>query len=324
MTARDLTRAVLDWLTLLDADQREVATLRFDDPERFVWAFTPGEREGLVVRDMRPDQRAAAMRVVDAAMSDRGAREVAEIMALETMLGALERDRGRANWPRRDPELYWFAVFGDPAGQTPWMWRVGGHHVAVHLTVADGRVLGSAPSFLGANPAVVPSGVRAGSRVLTGEEALARELLAALPEAVRQAAVVDPVAPPEILTSNAARADGGRVPRGVRHEEMPTSAQAVLERLIRHYLGRSAGDIAADEWARAVADGLPDTTFAWAGSTEAGRGHYYAIRGPRLLVEYDNTQDGANHIHAVWRDLTNDWGEDLLAAHYRSAHRATT
>ena len=66
--------------------------------------------------------------------------------------------------------------------------------------------------------------------------------------------------------------------------------------------------------------GLDDLTFAWAGPEEPGHGHYYAVRGPRLLIEYDNTQDEANHIHAVWRDLRGDWGEDLLAAHYRRSH----
>jgi hypothetical protein len=323
MTAKRLRRVVIDWLDTLDPEQGGRARFDFDDAERFVWAFTPGERQGLSMRDMRADQRAAAMGTVEAAMSERGAREVAEVMALETVLGAIERDRGRSNWPRRDPELYWFAVFGDPSGSGPWSWRVGGHHVAIHITVADGRVMGSAPSFLGANPAVVPGGPRAGSRVLTGEEVLARELLASLPDDSRQVAVVDADAPPEILTSNAARADGDRVPRGIRHRDIPAAAQAALERLIRHYLGRSADDVAAEEWARAVADGLPDTTFAWSGSTEPGRGHYYAIRGPRLLIEYDNTQDGANHIHAVWRDTENDWGEDVLAAHYRKAHGPT-
>ena len=58
----------------------------------------------------------------------------------------------------------------------------------------------------------------------------------------------------------------------------------------------------------------------WAGPDEPGRGHYYAVRGPRTLIEYDNTQNGANHIHAVWRDPTNDWGEDILASHYQAAH----
>jgi len=190
------------------------------------------------------------------------------------------------------------------------------------MTVVDGRIVGSTPSFLGANPAVIPAGPRAGERTLTGEETLARELIAGLAEDARAVAIVDPVAPPEILTSNAARADGGRVPRGLAYADMPSDSQTRLETLIRHYLGRAPDDLADDDWRQVVADGLPETSFAWAGPIEPGRGHYYAVRGPRLLIEYDNTQDGANHIHSVWRDLANDWGDDTLAAHYRASHPA--
>ena len=209
MTASDLTRSVTDWLALLDADQRAATAFPFGDPERFVWAFTPGDREGLALRDMNPAQRNAAMAMLGAALSGRGASEAAAVIALETVLGAIERDAGRGNGPRRDPALYWFAVFGDPssADGAPWMWRIGGHHVAIHMTVADGRVVASSPSFLGANPAIIPSGPRKGERTLTGEEIFARELIAGLPDDVRAVAIVDPVAPPEILTSNAARAD---------------------------------------------------------------------------------------------------------------------
>src|SRR5262245_61264299 len=157
MIAGDLTRSVLDWLASLDAGQRRSATFRFDDPERFVWMFTPGDRQGLALRDMGPPQRDAAMAQLSAALSTRAATEAAAIIALETVLGAIEGEAGRANWPRRDPALYWFAVFGEPSeAGTPWMWRVGGHHVAVHMTLVDGRVVGSSPSFLGANPAVIP------------------------------------------------------------------------------------------------------------------------------------------------------------------------
>ena len=319
-----LTRAVGDWLATLRTDQRQRATFPFDDPDRFVWAFTPGERRGLALGDMDPFQQDAAIAIVGAAMSARGAREVGEIMALETILGEIERDEGRSNWSRRDPGLYWFAVFGEPTGPDPWMWRVGGHHVVVNRTVAGGVLIAGSPSFHGANPAVVPAGrSREGKRTLTGEETLARRLLEGLPTDARAAAVVDPVAPPEILTSNSARADPRDVPQGLRYADMDDAGRAGLEVLIRHYLGRAPDDVAAADWARAVADGLVETTFAWAGSAEPGRGHYYAIRGPRLLVEYDNTQNGANHIHAVWRDLANDWGEDLLAAHYRQSHQST-
>ena len=321
MTVRRLTRAVADWLATLDSRQREDATFAFDDPERFVWAYTPGERAGLALRDMGPDQRNAAMAVVDAAMSERGAREVRDIIALESILGAIEHGAGSSMWRRRDPELYWFAVFGDLSIGEPWSWRIGGHHVAIETTVVDGRVVGSTPSFLGSNPAGVPGGPRAGFRALTGEETLARDLLLGLSSEERAVAVVDPVAPADIISGNAARADGRSIPRGIRYDDLEPTGRDGLERLIHHYIGRAADEVAAADWERAVADGLPDTTFAWAGPAEPGRGHYYAIRGPRLLIEYDNTQNGANHIHAVWRDLANDWGEDLLANHYRSAHR---
>jgi hypothetical protein len=323
MTVIALTRAVGDWLTTLRDDQRQRATFPFDDPDRFVWAFTPGERRGLALGDMEPPQRDAAMAIVAAGMSARGAREAGEIMALETILGEIERDEGRSNWSRRDPGLYWFAVFGDPTGPHPWMWRVGGHHVVVNRTVAGGEVIASSPSFLGANPAVVPAGrPRGGERILTGEETLARRLLEGFSSEARAVVMVDRVAPPEILTSNSARADPRDVPRGLSYADMDAAGRAGLESLIHHYLGRAPDDVATADSARAVADGLSQTTFAWAGPAEPGRGHYYAIRGPRFLIEYDNTQNGANHIHAVWRDLANDWGEDLLASHYRESHSA--
>jgi plasmid stabilization system protein ParE len=317
---KPLTGAAADWLAMLDADQRESATFAFDDPERFVWAYTPGERAGLALRDMRPDQRNAAMAVVNAALSERGAQEVTDIIALESILGAIERETGSSMWRRRDPELFWFAVFGDPTGAEPWSWRIGGHHIAINTTVVGGRVVGSTPSFLGANPAVVPGGPRAGFRALTGEEALARDLLLGLSAEARGVAIVDPVAPPDIASGNGARADLRSIPNGIRHDDLEPDGRARLEELIRHYLDRAATDVAAADWERIERAGLDAVTFAWAGPPDPGRGHYYAVRGPRFLIEYDNTQNDANHIHAVWRDLENDWGQDLLAAHYREGH----
>jgi hypothetical protein len=322
-TVEDSTAAVLAWLDSLDQPQRARATFSFEDDERYVWAYTPGTRQGLALGDMRPDQRDGAMAIVASALSSRAAGEVGAIMALETILGGLERADGRAGWIRRDPELYWFAVFGTPGAMSPWSWRVGGHHVAVHVTVLGDRVIGATPSFLGANPAVVPSGPAAGTRTLTGEETLARALLSALTAAERRAAVIDGVAPADILTGIGRHADLRSVPIGIRHANLGPQRQAALERLIRHYVGRARDEVATASWERILAAGLGDAMFAWAGSDAPGRGHYYAVRGPTFVIEYDNTQNGANHIHAVWRDLGADWGEDLLLAHRTAAHASS-
>jgi hypothetical protein len=320
IAATEIADRVRDWLAILDPRQRSRAVFPFDTSERSVWGYVPGPREGLALGGMDLAQREAAIAIVTTAMSHRGATEIASVIALETILGELERVGGRSGWIRRDPDLYWFAAFGEPDADSPWSWRVGGHHIAIQQTFVGATVIGSGPSFLGANPAVVPHGPSAGARALTGEETLARELLASLTPEQRRIAVADAVAPPDIRSGAGPRADVRDIPFGVRHDALDHSQRDRLDRLIRQYLDRARTEVAAMEWERIHGAGLEGVTFAWAGSDAPGRGHYYAVRGPRFLIEYDNTQNGANHIHSVWRDLANDWGEDLLAAHYRTGH----
>jgi hypothetical protein len=207
---------------------------------------------------------------------------------------------------------------GDPDGPL-WAFHLAGHHVAVHLTVV-GDGVAATPLFLGANPAVVPQGPRAGWQVLRAEEELARDLLASLGGEALAQAVVSAQAPRDIATRADPVADPSVVPRGVAWADLDTGQQRRLEALVRCYLGRAAAPVAGAAWERAVVDGLASLTFAWAGSTRPGEPHYYAVRAASFLLEYDNTQNGANHAHSAWRDLRRDWGEDLLAAHHRAAH----
>jgi hypothetical protein len=317
--ADQLRGALARWLAGLDAAQRARAVFPFEAAERFAWQYTPGPRHGLSLAAMTEGQRDAAQAIVRTAMSARGATEAAAIVALEPILGAIERAAGHPMGEERDPGRYWFSIFGDPTGAEPWSWRLSGHHLLVQGTAVGDRVA-FAPSFLGANPAVVPSGPARGSRALTGEETLARDLVLGLSPGERSLAVVDPVAPPDVRSGHGRHAIVDGLPVGIRHDELGRAGQAALEALIRHYLGRAPDEVAAQAWHRLAAAGLEAVAFAWAGRVEPGRGHYYAVRGPSFLLEYDNTQDGANHIHSVWRDLEGDWGEDLLAAHYRTAH----
>jgi hypothetical protein len=320
--ARELAEAVGAWLAALDRRQRERASFPFDSSVRFDWGYVPGPREGLPLGDMTVDQRDAAMGMVRAAMSARGATEVQDVIDLEPILGELERAAGRGGL-RRDPGRYWFAVFGNPGGDSveePWAWRLEGHHVSISSTVAGGAIVSTTPSFLGSNPATVPSGPIMGRRALDGEESLARALLATLTPQQRSEAVVDAVAPPDIRSGTDRRAHVDGLPIGISRAKLDRPQIEGLDRLIRHYLGRMRENVAEAAWQRIVSGGLEAVTFAWAGPDRPGQGHYYAIVGPTLMIEYDNTQNGANHIHSVWRDPANDWGDDLLAAHYRAAH----
>lgn len=317
-TVAAMRRAALAFLDALDDRQRATATAPFDTPDFTEWTYVPGPRPGLTLEDMSGPQRERAFALLDTGLSEAGAATAREIIALENDLAAVEAKMGRSVH-RRDPQLYYFRVLGDPAGDGPWAWRANGHHLAVHVT-AVGEAISVTPQFFGANPARVPFGAREGHRTLPAEEDLARDLLARFDDDRLTAVIVDPIAPDDIRTRFDPVANFEVVPAGLRFDDMTGDQQEGVVALIELYLGRVTPP-AADASRRLVEQaGLADVTFAWAGSTEVGRGHYYSVRGPNFLLEYDNTQNNANHIHTVWRDRLNDWGKDLLAAHYASGH----
>jgi hypothetical protein len=304
-------------LDVLDPDQRQAACAPFDTPDHREWTYLPGPRPGLAVEGLTPTQQERLFALLDTGLSVEGAATAKDVMALDDVLRDLEQARGRSGWRRRGSGQYWVRILGVPGAAAPWAWRLNGHHLAVHVTVVAHHVVGT-PQFFGANPAVVRSGPQAGWQVLRPEETLARALLGALDERQRAAAVVSAEPPGDILTRRDPVADPGRVPRGVAHADMGDAQRSALERLVRQYVDRLVPDVADAAWSEIVDTGLDEVAFAWSGGTRPGEGHYYALTGPTFLVEYDNVQDGANHVHTVWRDLRHDWGADLLADHYRA------
>lgn len=320
--ARRMARAAERFLATLSTEQRAVAQFPFAGNERYVWHYTPVDREGLRFKEMTSEQRAAAIGLFDSGLSARGTRQAQQIIALEPILREAERMAGVVNNWHRDPERYSFSVFGEPGGDAAWGWRAGGHHIGVHFAIIGGDLVAPTPLFLGANPAEVRHGPEIGLRVLAAEEDLARALLSSLSPAQKAIAIVDPVAPSDILTKNYRQVNLDLPPNGIRYGDLSGEQRERLVQLIRHYVDRAAEDLAGNAWQRLAKSGLDGITFAWAGPEERGRGHYYAVKGTTFLIEYDNTQNDANHIHSVWRDAANDWGEDLLAAHYAAAHGA--
>ena len=304
---------VAAFLDGLDAGQRRRATAAFDTPDHRQWTYLPGARPGLRLADMTVDQRAEALSLLDHACSAAGAMTTRAVIDLDLIRRRLGGERNA------DGDEYWVRVLGDPRGIGPWAWRVNGHHLAVHVTVV-GDEMAVTPQFFGAEPAVVREGPHRGLRILPAEEELARTLLARLDPAQRAAAIVADVAPDDILTRRDPVADPAVIPAGLPWSRLTGAQRAALGRLIRVYFDRAPAEVADAAWDAAVDAGLEGVEFSWAGPLESGEGHYYAVRGPTFLVEYDNTQDDANHIHSVWRDLQRDWGYDLLGEHYAHSH----
>ncbi|HSJ06233.1 MAG TPA: DUF3500 domain-containing protein [Longimicrobiales bacterium] len=308
--AMEMSKAAEAFLASLSADQRAAARFSFGDDERLNWHFIPRERRGLPIRDMDEGQRERVRVLLRTGLSVQGIRKVDDIISLELVL----RELG-GNPAVRNPELYFVSVFGDPSESGPWGWRFEGHHLSLTYTVIDGAPVAWAPAFLGANPAEVRAGSRTGLRALASEEDLARALVRSLDDAQRRHAVVAVEAPSDILTGNALEIDPLQ-PAGISITDLRPQQVDQLVRLMDEYLGRMSDELAASRRARIEASDLSRIAFAWAGSMEAGEPHYYRIQGPSFLVEYDNTQNNANHIHSVWRDFDGDFGRDLLKDHY--------
>ena len=312
----EMTRSAKAFLDALTPEQRQKATFPFQSDERENWWFTPVDRRGLPLKEMTSAQWHLAYALLSTGMSHDGLRKALTIMSLEQILQDMEGPNRR--FPR-DPELYFVSVFGTPDAKGTWGWRVEGHHLSVNVTLVNGELVSGAPSFFGTNPAEVRVGTRAGLRVLAAEEDLARDLVHSLTADQRKVAIVDSKAPDDILTGNQRVADAG-APRGIAWPELSATQQAVALKLIETYAGRLRGELAEADLAEIHATGLSQIRFAWAGGLERGERHYYRLQGPTFLIEYDNTQNDANHIHAVWRDLKNDFARDILAEHLKRDH----
>lgn len=306
-------------ITFLEASPAPAARRPFvDEDERRNWHYIPRRREGLSLAEMDAAQEQAAFGLLATGLSHTGHAAAAAIVALEEVL-----DRMEGGGRHRHRRGYSVTVFGDPLtdAAAPWGWRFEGHHVSVNATIAGGEVALS-PLFLGANPAEIAGATgHPITRPLAAEEDVALRLVDLLTPSQRDEAFVSDSAPDDILTEAAPRLHGGNLPdrAGVRVAALAGEARDHAEALVRLYLDRLPADVAAAWWSRLEPE-LGDVHLAFAGELAHRRPHYYRLLGPSLLVEYDNTQDDANHVHTVVRDPDGDFGDDLLRGHRRDHH----
>jgi hypothetical protein len=316
-TGRAMADAATAFLKDLNAEQRSKATFKFDDDTRFEFRFTPRARTGLPLKEMSEPQRAKAHALVKTGLSMRGYTNATDIISLENVLRAIEAPRTGPNAIVRDPELYYVSIYGDPNGKTPWGWKFEGHHVAVNFTLVDGKPIVFAPSFFGSNPAVVKEGPQAGKRALREEEDSGRALMATFNEEQKKKVIFTTEAPREMITAES-REVKMLESVGITYAEMTPPQRRALERVLDAYLGRVAPELAKARLDALQKAGMDNITFGWAGTLEVGGPHYYRVQSPVFLIEYDNTQNNANHIHSVWRDFNGDFGRDILREHYKT------
>ncbi|MCG8319132.1 MAG: DUF3500 domain-containing protein [Cytophagales bacterium] len=305
------------FLNSLDAAQKEKVLMSLEDESRSKWHFLPPAswpRPGLPLKVLNDRQKGFIHELLQVYLSDKGYQKTLDIIALEEVLAVLENDP-----VKRDSEMYFVAFYGDPANDETWGWRFEGHHVSLNFTVV-GKQVAYVPRFFGANPGTVREGPKKGTRVLKNEEDLGLKLVNMLNEAQKKKAIFRLSAFQEIVTSNASEVEPlDEV--GIPVKDMNKAQQEVLFELLKEYLSAMPHEVAEKRMSNLRTEETDAIRFGWAGATEIGKPHYYRIQGKTFLVEFDNTQNNANHIHTVWRDFDGDFGRDLIREHYqRSGH----
>ncbi|MFO7823526.1 MAG: DUF3500 domain-containing protein [Cyclobacterium sp.] len=314
-----LAPLAMDFIESLDPELKKQACFPFDHTERFNWHFVPRERKGPTFHDFNAQQKAAALALMRASLGKAGIARAEAIFELENVLREVENRPPDDSY--RDPLNYHFSIFGLPDKSGEWGWRLEGHHLSLNFSSSKGTLTSATPSFMGANPGIVLSGPQMDLQVLAEETNLGFDLLASLSESQKQMAKFSDEAPLDIITSND-RSAQVLDPKGLSYRSMNSEQQSLLKKLVHVYLSRNTAEYQKKLLDRIMQAGWDSFSFAWAGSeiNQVGEPHYYRLQGADLLIEYDNVQNNANHVHTVIRDLQADFGGDLLQSHYQQDH----
>lgn len=307
------------FIASLNDAQKTETIFPFDMEERYNFHFVPMKRRGITFNEMNTEQNSLALELLKSCLGEDSFKKTTEIMQLEVVLKELENRKPEDNY--RDPGNYHFTIFGNPSPNSIWGWRFEGHHISFNFSFNRKMLVSGTPGFMGSNPAIVLNGPMAGKQVLKDESDKGFSLIQSFNEMQLKKAIIDTVAFKDILTFDKRKALLGE-PEGIKYSELSKVQQSLMLQLIRVYLHRYRHDFAEKMMMDIQKEGLDNIWFAWAGYTrpEIGKGSYYRVQGPTLVIEYDNTQNNANHVHSVIRDLKNDFGGDILLDHYKKGH----
>ena len=311
--ANSMAKPALKFIESLSPDQKSKAVFEFDNQSRFIWSYLPVSmvrRAGISLRQLYEPQKVLVHELLKSSLSQSGYMKTEQIIGLEDILKVLE-----PNNYGRDADQYHISIYGTPDESGNWAWNFQGHHLFLSFTIVGGKVSAS-PTFLGANPAEVRSGPQKGLRVLKNEEDLGFQLINSMNDKQKAKAIIQANSYWEILTTTSTQV-GPLVSEGISVTALNTDQKQLLFDLIDEYISVMPADLAKKRQDKLEKAGKDKILFAWAGATKPGVGHYYRVQGPTFLIEFDNTQNKANHIHSVWRDFNGDFGRDLIREHYQ-------
>ncbi|QGY42188.1 DUF3500 domain-containing protein [Maribellus comscasis] len=304
----------LSFLNSLTGEQKDKLLHAFNDDSKSEWHYFPATmfpRAGISLGELNRDQKQLFFEFLHSSLSETGYSKTKQIISLEDVLAEIS-----GNSHTRDPEKYYIAFYGNPEKDSLWSWCIQGHHLSLNFAVINGKTE-IAPRFMGANPATVKSGKRKGTRTLFLEEDLGLQLINSIQE--KQKAIFSEHPPYDIVTRNDAEVDPLN-PVGIKLKELKRTNQELLLNLINEYLAILPEELAEKRMQKIQSEELGEIRFGWAGGTQAGKPHYYRVQGKTFLIEFDNTQNNANHIHSVWRDFDGDFGRNLIREHYQHSH----
>lgn len=302
----------IDLLNSLTAAQKEVVSFSLKDPAKTRWHYLPHDsfaREGLPLSEMSPEQVDKTYALLETYLSESGYHQMQQIIDLENYLAVVEN-----NPLKRDPGKYYIAFYGIPQKDSLWAWSFEGHHISLNFTI-NAKAISFAPAFWGSNPGIIPDGPEKGKIVLKTDHNLGLELVNSLSPKQKSIALVSPKTYGEILTSNQPAVQFIQN-NGIPYGQLQPPQQQLLKKIVYHHLDRMEKPVSQKSRQLLEKENWYEITFSWAGKTEKLKAHYYRIQGQYFLIEYDNSQNNGNHIHAVWREFEGDFGKDLIREHY--------
>ena len=305
-SAAAMQEAAKTFLGSLDEAQLEQATFEFGDEERLNWHFIPRERKGLPLKDLEGTPMQAAHGLIASGLSEAGYEQALNVMSLEEILYLLEGGDREERRSKRDPQKYYLSIFGTPSAKGQWGWRVEGHHLSLNYTIQDGVIISSTPEFFGANPGTVDAGPGRAVRVLGPEEDMARQILKLCSDEQLKKVWRDKEAPSDLRGGGVAQ-PVVTDPVGITFAEMNDDQQELLGQLLAEYLKNMPASISKQRKKQIQQAGMDKIHFAWWGSPNVNEPHYYVVQGPTFIVEYNNVQNNANHVHSIWRNIDGDF-----------------